>query len=163
MDLKALDTVKRIDLLKGLASADQLLLVESTLTDYIADSNIDNTELTQYRGLLSQVKSIPTSTLTDLLDTMRSNYISKIFENPCSKQWNDLTPTNNKEIKFCGDCGRNVYKVHNKEDYRKRKQLNQCVAIDFYLKEKYQDSASCDLTIVDNTVLLGSPATIENE
>src|SRR5262245_15877560 len=118
MDLKALNAVKRIDLVNGLLRSNQLSLVESTLTDYISNNNIENAELAEYKALLTQVKSSPLSSLTERLDLMRSNYLLKIFSNPCSKNWDNLTPTQNDEIRFCADCVRNVYKVHNKEEYR---------------------------------------------
>ena len=63
------------------------------------------------------------------INNYKENIIKLLFQNPCSKKWNDLVDTNNNKEKYCTDCKKNVYLVSSEEEMIKRKKLQQCVAI----------------------------------
>ena len=75
-----------------------------------------------------------------------------LFKSPCSKSYFDLIETNDNDIKFCSDCKKNVYLVYNDEDFEKRKELEQCVAIgtETNIYNKYKDKENSSCTIVYN-------------
>lgn len=160
MEVTILNIIRRVDILQNLIKIDNGLLFEKTTINFINDGNLDNFEKSCYREALLLFQKNKITETVDVLATLRANNLLNLFSNPCDKKWNSLIATNNNDIRFCGDCKRNVFKVYNKEDYRKRKQLNQCVAISFYLEEQIIESTSCEFTEYRDFELLGSPATI---
>lgn len=163
MDLDILNIIKRVDLLKGLLNIESTKLFEQTLLDFVNNSHLDKIEISFYEEALKQCQSNNNSSAIEFLDTLRNNSLLKIFDKPCNKSWDDLLPINNSDEKYCTECSRNVYMVYNKIDYRKRKELNQCVAINFNLKEIYSKSSGCDIPVINEQVLLGSPLIIDDE
>ena len=84
-----------------------------------------------------------------ILDTSNS-----VFSKPCSKPWDELVSVSGDEIKFCTDCKKNVYFVSNEEDFIKRRNLQQCVALDIYGFEPQEESKrnfkSCRIEFEDD-------------
>lgn len=161
MEVTTLNIIRRVDILQNLIKVDNRLLFEKTVTNFITKNNLDNSEKFCYQEVLQLFQSNKIADSLEILATLRANKLLKLFDNPCDKKWSSLIATNNSNIRFCGDCKRNVFKVYNKEDYRKRKQLNQCVAISFYLEEQVIESTSCEFTEYRDFELLGSPSTID--
>ena len=161
MEVTALNIIRRVDILQNLIKVDNGLLFEKTATNFITENILDNYENSCYQEALKLFQCNKIADTVEVLATLRTNNLLNLFANPCDKKWNSLIATNNSDIRFCGDCKRNVFKVYNKEDYRKRKQLNQCVAISFYLEEQVIESTSCEFTEYRDFELLGSPSTID--
>ncbi len=148
-------------MLQNLIKIDHCLLFEKTVTNFIGDNSLGHFEKFSYQEALQLFKKNKIAETIEFLATLRTNILLTLFVNPCEKKWKSLIATNNSDIKFCGDCKRNVFKVYNKEDYRKRKQLNQCVAISFFLEEQVIESTSCEFTEYEDFELLGSPSAID--
>ena len=88
---------------------------------------------------------------------------TNLFKNPCDKNWYDLVSTENNNIKYCTGCNKNVFKVTTEENLIKRKNLEQCVAIDIKAFEiinfqEVNNFKSCNIIIEDYHELLGFPA-----
>lgn len=47
----------------------------------------------------------------------------------CNQSWFRLNETENKDIKFCSKCEKNVYMVHNNNELANAIQENKCVAL----------------------------------
>lgn len=47
----------------------------------------------------------------------------------CNQNWFKLNETENKDIKFCSKCEKNVYMVHNNAELANAIQENKCVAL----------------------------------
>lgn len=161
MEVSTLNIIRRIDILQNLIKFETNLLFKITVTGFISDNNIGDIEKSCYQQALQLFQINNIAETVEILATLRTKHLLNLFENPCDKKWNSLISTNNSDIRFCGDCMRNVFKVYNKDDYKKRKQLNQCVAISFYLREQITESTSCEFTEYSDFELLGSPSTID--
>lgn len=93
----------------------------------------------------------------NLINIWKEEISYRVFKNPCDKDWFNLIPTENHDIKYCTDCHKNVYKVSNEEELQKRIKLEQCVAIDVKLNLSNDSQfKSCHLPIEDFE-LLGLP------
>lgn len=160
MEVTTLNIIRRVDILQNLIKVENGLLFEKTTKNFINDVNLENFEKSCYQEALLLFQKNKIAEAIDVLARLRGNNLSNLFSNPCDKKWDSLIATNNSDIRFCSDCKRNVFKVYNKEDYRKRKQLNQCVAISFHLEERIIESTSCEFTEYSGFELLGSPSTI---
>ena len=51
------------------------------------------------------------------------------FRYQCLQRWANLTPTQNKSIRFCAICQRNVYACYNNKTVAKHTKQNHCVVI----------------------------------
>lgn len=47
----------------------------------------------------------------------------------CDRQWTGLKRTAHPDVRFCGDCQREVYRCHTDQDLVEAVALNRCVAI----------------------------------
>jgi hypothetical protein len=54
----------------------------------------------------------------------------EMFSYPCSKKWNELIQTDAADAKYCDVCNKYVHKVFTDEDFIKRAELGQCIAVD---------------------------------
>lgn len=160
MDKIALNIIQRVSILEGLFKLDNDEIFVTTLHSFI-NTSINKMEKSYLLSALIEYQNQNSSQVFESLNYIRINFINKIFNTACDKKWNSLTPTNNSDIKFCSDCKRNVFKVYNKDDYRKRKQLNQCVAISFFLNDKFTEGTACEFTEYTDFELLGSPSIID--
>jgi hypothetical protein len=159
MDVNALNTIHRIDILKTIV-LENIPLFKTTIEAFQNIGNTSLEEISCYSRVLELVQNGDVTGYCAELDVLKENCLSQLFDNPCEKRWSSLIATDEKDISFCNDCGRNVFKVYTKEDYIKRKQLNQCVAIAFQQREKYHYGVGCEFSF-DDFVLLGLPTTIE--
>ena len=164
MEVTILNTIRRVDILTGLIITESRFIFEVTIINFINDSSLENYEKNHYVEIFKLFQSQDIETIKKNLNAFRADNVLKLFANPCDKKWNSLIPTNNSDINFCSDCKRNVFKVYNQQDYRKRKQLNQCVAISFYLNEKFTpESTACEFIDIETNDLLGLPSSYKND
>lgn len=163
MDLISLNIIRRVEILKKFLNTNNRLLFEQTINSFIGDNTIESLEKVFYHQALKHFHSSKIVDANESLEILKHKFVMKIFDTSCDKKWDGLIPTNNIDIKFCGDCNRNVFKVFNKEDYRKHKQLNHCVAIKYYQTEKIGMGTGCEISIIEDFELLGSPSVINNE
>ena len=54
--------------------------------------------------------------------------IKNCFEYVCPEKWNNLQKTDNKDVRFCGSCNKQVFKATNKKSIDKLANQNKCVA-----------------------------------
>ena len=59
--------------------------------------------------------------------------IKNCFEFVCPLKWDNLEKTDNKNIRLCGSCDKEVYKASNLESFSKLADENKCVA---YIERK---------------------------
>lgn len=51
------------------------------------------------------------------------------FAFKCTKKWEELVKTENKSIRFCGDCERDVHFCRTDAELTKAIKFNECIAI----------------------------------
>ena len=56
----------------------------------------------------------------------------KNFGFSCQQKWEDMTITEDKRIRFCEECGRNVYHCANETQLDEAIANTQCVKVIFY-------------------------------
>ncbi len=49
----------------------------------------------------------------------------------CDKNWDDLSETDNDDVRFCQSCQREVYFCYDDSDIAKSIRLNRCIAFIF--------------------------------
>jgi hypothetical protein len=54
------------------------------------------------------------------------------FAFKCNAKWDELVHTRNDEIRFCGECQREVYYCYSDDDLAESIRLNRCIAITPY-------------------------------
>jgi len=91
-------------------------------------SVVSNMELCNYGLVLDSVNNI--------LIYLRQ----KLTKKPCFKSWDSLLGTDNENIKFCLDCGKNVYLVEDELELIKRAKLGQCLAFIKNIDREYLTS-----------------------
>ena len=109
----------------------------------VLPSNIDELVSTEQSGLdlirfvLNRDFSHDLALMDDLIPIVDLHYwavYSDIrncdveFKLRCPKQWIDLTPTDRNTVRYCQECGKNVYFCHSTEELKRRSDNNQCVA-----------------------------------
>jgi hypothetical protein len=52
-----------------------------------------------------------------------------VFAYQCTRTWDSLDKTSHRDVRFCGDCGREVHFCHDARSLNKAIALNRCVAI----------------------------------
>lgn len=57
----------------------------------------------------------------------------------CPKKWNEMIPTENKKVRFCGDCQKNVYFCDNIIEARDLGQQGSCIGLDVGIERKEND------------------------
>ena len=139
----------------------QLLSKLNILKGYLIEENIDGKEVLKIsnslfeKDFINEINQVIeqdnfTSAL-NLVNNKISNVSKSIFSNPCDKNWSDLIATNEYRTKFCSDCNKNVYLVSSEKEFIKRRNLKQCVALnfhDFVLNEKDERNfKSCRIKI----------------
>lgn len=160
MNQEALKVIQKTQLIEKLWSGGQRESLLQTLTFFISSSNIDF-EKSSLQSIHMELEKGEWKSAAEQLKLLRDRYINDILGFSCSKKWDALVPTSNDDVRFCHECNRNVFKVFNKDDYRKRKQLNQCVAINFGEYEKVNQGLGCELWMSNEFELIGDPVTIE--
>lgn len=148
----------------------QLLSKLNILKGYLIDENLDIKEILKTANSLFEkdfikdvIENIEQENFTSALNLLNNRILdisNSIFSNPCNKSWYNLISTNEKNNKFCSDCSKNVYLVSNEEEFIKRRNLHQCVALnthDFKPDEKNERNfKSCRIKFYDEP-LLGLP------
>jgi uncharacterized protein (TIGR02996 family) len=61
------------------------------------------------------------------------------FKFKCPKHWENLSPTGNSLIRFCGQCQRNVYYCSSVDEARQHAWNGDCVAVDSRLPRYFGD------------------------
>lgn len=69
----------------------------------------------------------------------RKNHPRMDFNFVCPKKWNEMEPTENRKVRFCGDCKKNVYFCDNIVEARELGNQGCCVGIDVGVKRKKDD------------------------
>ena len=59
---------------------------------------------------------------------MKDLFIKNCFEFICPEKWDNLESTDNKLVRFCGSCDKQVFKANNKRELEKLSKENKCVA-----------------------------------
>lgn len=57
----------------------------------------------------------------------------------CHKKWNEMKPTENRKVRFCEDCKKNVYFCDNIMEARELGQQGCCIGIDVGVKRRKDD------------------------
>jgi hypothetical protein len=148
----------------------QLLSKLNILKGYLIEININGNEVLKTSNSLfekeymndinKEIEGENFIAALNLLNNRILNISNLMFKNPCDKSWYDLIITNENNIKFCLNCSKNVYLVSNEEDFIKRRNLQQCVALNthyFQPNEKNEKNfKSCRIKFYDEP-LLGLP------
>lgn len=50
-----------------------------------------------------------------------------VFKFECSQNWDDLTKTSNEKVRYCGQCGNDVFSVQNDEELNSNAEKGRCV------------------------------------
>lgn len=118
-----------------------------------------NNEIEQIRLELEKGNKIKS---LNILNNYKESISKILFQNPCSKKWYELIETDDYKIKYCTDCSKNVFLVETEDEMIKRRNLEQCIAVntvDFNIKsEKYNNFKACHINFSEN-YLIGSPPT----
>lgn len=148
----------------------QVLNKLNILKGYLIDENIDGEELLKISNKLFEkdflidinqnIEQGYFIIALNLLNNRILNITNLIFSNPCNKSWYDLISTNENNTRFCSDCSKYVYLVSNEEEFIKRRNLKQCVALNTYEFEPSENNEknfkSCRIKFFDEP-LLGLP------
>ena len=54
--------------------------------------------------------------------------IKNCFEFVCPENWNNFEKTDDKNVRFCGSCQKQVFKANDKETLKELSKKNTCVA-----------------------------------
>jgi uncharacterized protein (TIGR02996 family) len=73
------------------------------------------------------------------------------FDFVCEKTWADLKPTEDKSVRHCETCSKNVYFCDNLADAREHSQENHCIAVDLGVIRREDD-------LRPRTMFLGQPS-----
>ena len=57
----------------------------------------------------------------------------------CPKKWNEMIPTENNKVRFCGDCQKNVYFCDNIIEARELGNKGSCIGLDVGVERKEND------------------------
>jgi hypothetical protein len=68
--------------------------------------------------------------VTDPLDDSDIRIRNCIYGFKCDQSWDEMTLTKKENVRFCGNCEKEVFFVEKKGQLLKAIQLNRCVAID---------------------------------
>jgi len=68
--------------------------------------------------------------VTDTLDDSDIRIRNCIYGFKCDQSWDEMTLTKKENVRFCGNCEKEVFFVEKKGQLLKAIQLNRCVAID---------------------------------
>lgn len=124
-----LEILKKINILKGhlIASESEVIVILKIIDELFAverPTKIESIKLELNNG--NKLESL------NLLNNFKENIAKLLFKNPCSKQWYNLVNTDSYDTKYCTDCRKNVYLVSTEEELIKRRNLEQCVAINSF-------------------------------
>lgn len=50
-----------------------------------------------------------------------------VFKFECSQNWDDLAETSDEKIRYCGQCGNDVFSVQNGEELNSNAKKGRCV------------------------------------
>lgn len=125
---KNFEILRKINIVKGYLLATEINKVEiiELLNEFFIETELKEKEIEKIKEELNNGNKI---NLLNLLNNYKEEISKLIFRNPCSKIWYDLVQTENHNTKFCLDCKKNVYLVESEEELIKRRNLEQCVAI----------------------------------
>lgn len=92
------------------------------------------------------------------LDEWIENHPSFRMDFVCSKTWNEMTPTENRKVRFCGDCKKNVYFCDNIMEARELGNQGCCIGVDVGIQRRKND-------LVGEFSIFGTPKaeTLEQE
>ncbi len=151
------DILKKLNLLKGYLVAPEfevnsiIEIFDELFGDDIPEE-IQQVRLKLFKG--NKLESL------NLLNNLKETTAKSLFKNPCPQQWYSLIDTSSSNIKFCSDCNKNVYLVSTEEEFVKRKNLEQCVAINAFdvniLDENDKNYKACHIKF-EEAYLLGLP------
>lgn len=125
---KNFEILRKINIVKGYLLATELNKTEiiELLNEFFIETESKEKEIKKIKEELDNGNKI---NLLNLLNNYKENISKLIFRNPCSKGWDDLVQTENHTVKYCMDCKKNVYLVASEDELIKRRNLEQCVAI----------------------------------
>ena len=46
----------------------------------------------------------------------------------CKQKWEDLKPTKQKDVRFCGDCQKEVFSIESRDEFIESIVLNRCIS-----------------------------------
>jgi uncharacterized protein (TIGR02996 family) len=72
-------------------------------------------------------------------ESRRSRRISLLFDFVCEKRWDELTVSENKEVRFCEVCKENVHYCDTITEAREHAQRGHCVAVDLGIIRREHD------------------------
>jgi len=157
---KNFNLLRKINSVKGLLLASELqpeAIIKLLTEFYIASASKDE-EIADFKRQLENGNKID---LLNLLNNYKENISKLIFKNPCSKNWNHLVDTDHDNTKYCMDCKKNVYLVTTEAEFIKRRNLEQCVAINTHNTKIPQEHdkhyKACHLKFSEVEEFLGLP------
>ncbi|HQU81996.1 MAG TPA: hypothetical protein PKY59_02665 [Pyrinomonadaceae bacterium] len=50
-----------------------------------------------------------------------------VFKFECSQKWEDLTATDDEKVRYCGQCGNNVFSVKKNEELNSNAEKGNCI------------------------------------
>lgn len=84
----------------------------------------------EFWGLIEGIKKKDVDLLHNCLTEIKRKITVDLFKYPCKVSWDSLTATNDSDTRYCKECKKYVYKVSSDEDFLKRRNLEQCIALD---------------------------------
>lgn len=155
---ESFEIIKKLNIIKGyllIADADNNLALS------LISELFENDETNEIKNIKSELVNGKLLLSLNFLNNYKENISKSLFKNPCSKQWYELVDTDNYKTKYCLDCKKNVYLVSNEEELIKRRNLEQCVAVNslevFIKKENDKNFKACHIKF-EEEFELGLPA-----
>jgi hypothetical protein len=107
-------------------------------------------------------KSSQDSHREETLAEWRENHPHFKMNFVCTKKWNEMKPTENRKVRFCGDCKKNVYFCEDIVEARELGDQGCCIGLDVGIKRSKEERVS---DLVGELSIFGTPKadTIENE
>lgn len=80
---------------------------------------------------LAAVAKLPVENCADANQPgVRVNSLGVEFVFECPKRWEELTPSDENGVRFCGACKKTVHYCHDRDDLRANANLGNCVAVE---------------------------------
>jgi hypothetical protein len=92
----------------------------------------------------------------ETLEEWQKNHPSFRMDFVCTKKWNEMSPTENRKVRFCGDCQKNVYFCDNIIEARELGQQGCCIGIDVGVQRREHD-------LVGELAIFGRPTAEHKE
>ena len=158
-----MNTNNGFKILKKLNIIKSYLISEDVISNSIIEvidelfKDESNNEIAQIRLELengNKTKSL------NILNNYKESISKILFKNPCSKKWDELIETNDYKIKYCTGCNQNVFLVETEDEMIKRRNLEQCIALntlEFKINnDNYKNFKACHINFRES-YFIGSP------